>query len=156
MYGHTFVFVAPSDSGEVTEVWRDARAVVTERGPNMYTSNIFILCYAPAAIADDEDKDHYYKVLKATYNKFKNLGIVYVARDINARIQVKPITDGDPGGPHTFDKHSTTIRREPDCVLDNRERFIGFCDQNKLISSNTDFEKPPEQLANYRERKQPF
>ncbi len=72
---------------------------------------------------------------------------------MNARIQAKLGTDGDAVGLSTFDKHNTTFHREPDSVLDNRARFIAFCTENKLIISNTHFNKPPHKLATYLERK---
>eukprot|EP00975_Prorocentrum_lima_P071427 12937599-Prorocentrum_lima.AAC.1 len=45
-----------------------------------------ILVYAPTAARSTQEKDHFYKILSNTCEKWRNKGPVYLLGDWNARI----------------------------------------------------------------------
>ena len=73
--------------------------------------------------------------------------------DFNARVQ-KAMTPEEEEfiGQYTFEPETADPLRKTDEVLDNRQLFCDFCSINNLKAANTQFQKPNDKLATYREK----
>ena len=110
-----------------------------------------ISVYAPTANRSRKEKDLFYETLQNTYQKAKNIGCVFIAGDLNARVQCKRCDEEEAVGKWTFDKTNLTFDNQSDDTADNRQRLLEFCETNNIKLANTLFPKPACKLVTYRE-----
>ena len=109
--------------------------------------------YAPTAMAEERDKDRFYKELETETQLIINKGILITQGDFNARIRGRISEDETVVGNYTLDARGNTDLDMTDAVLDNRNRFVGYAMETQQMIMNTCFYKRGEYLITYKEDK---
>ena len=112
-----------------------------------------IVCYAPTANTETNEKDKFYKTLQNEMRKAKNRGFVTCIGDFNARIQAKLNIEETSLGPHIFDPTLNRLETQSIEILENRSNMIGFAERENAVIINTHFRKPEHKLITYKENK---
>ena len=71
----------------------------------------------------------------------------------NARMQTKLGMDEDMIGYHTFDTDNTTLDKQDDCVIQNRQHMLDYARDTRQVVMNTFFDKPQKFKVTYKEKK---
>ena len=109
--------------------------------------------YAPQSHRPVEEKGNFYDKLSEELNKVNDEKVKIVVGDFNARIQGRRAGEEDVIGAEVFGRGNEyleeyNINQE---MLDNRQRFIEFCQVNNLCIMNTMFKKPPKKTCTFRD-----
>ena len=73
--------------------------------------------------------------------------------DFNARVQTKLGMDEDMIGYHTSDKDKTTLDKQDDCVIQNRQHMLDYARDTRQLVMNTFFDNPETLKVTYKEQK---
>ena len=78
--------------------------------------------------------------------------MLYIMGDLHARVQIKQDEIETAIGPHTFDKHNDkNLTGQSKGGIDNRQRFLAFCQVHTLKIMNTCFYKEDKYLCTYKD-----
>ena len=109
-----------------------------------------IAAYAPHAGRSMKDKDFFYQDLQADVNSLPKHEINIILGDFNARLAERLPHEHDIVGPHIFRQPDSSIDRLSSKQLDNRIRFVSFCQEHGFIVCNTWFQKELSKLVTCR------
>ncbi|CAE1303325.1 Craniofacial development protein 2 [Acanthosepion pharaonis] len=98
-----------------------------------------ISVYAPTLNAAEEDKDIFYRDLKAVVDRTTSTNLLVVAGDWNTRTG-----PADEGTRHVLGRFALGTR------CDNGDRLVNFTVANRLVVTNTRFQHPRRHLVTWR------
>ena len=109
-----------------------------------------IVAYAPHALRPQKEKDDFYDKLNNTLSKLPKHEMNVIIGDFNVRLMEKLPHEDLILGEHIFGTHEDRIDLLSEQQKDNRERFLTMCQDNRLVVTNTLFQKDPAKLVTYR------
>ena len=109
-----------------------------------------VVAYAPHAGRAVAEKDTFYNKLCEVMDSLPKHEINIVLGDFNARLLERLPHECDMIGQHLFRDDNYGLETSSEQQIDNRTRFISFCQEHSLVVGNTWFEKEAAKLVTYR------
>ena len=110
----------------------------------------FVVAYAPHAGRAVGAKDTFYNELFEVMGGLPKHEINIILGDFNTRLLERLPHECDTIGQHLFRDDNYGLETLSEQQIDNRTRFISFCQEHSLVVSNTWFEKEAAKLVTYR------
>ena len=110
----------------------------------------FVVAYAPHAGRALGEKDTFYNELNEVMGGLPKHETNIILGDFNTRLLERLPHECDTIGQHLFRDDNYGLETLSEQQIDNRTRFISFCQEHSLVVSNTWFEKEAAKLVTYR------
>ena len=108
-------------------------------------------CYAPQAAREEEIKETFYTQLQGEVERMGTSKPLILTGDFNVRLHERQEDESDIMGKWIHNKGHKKVNEMSTQTKDNRHRFVEMARRNKLIITNTTFERKNYKLATFRE-----